>query len=333
MTYPVSIKSTQPDNTLEVRWGVNNVCNFSCRYCFPDSNARTHPTIDNISLLVNSFNHLFDQYTKKLGKTNFHFFITGGEPTLWKNFGIFLKEIKKDNIYISVVSNASRSVRWWNTYGKFIDNAVLSFHIKDSNIDHHIEVADILYEQGKKVTVPVLMDPNQWDDCVAAINYMKNNSKHSWFIEAKPVVDTELVKIEYNNSQLIYLEKELKRLPNLFWFSKNIKLLTNYNIRYPRSIATLDNGKKIQAGNSTYINNGYTNFRGWNCNINQEAIYVSWNGDIKGSCGQILFGKTKSYNILNDNFIKQELPINISSICSMNSCTCQPDTHVTKSKL
>jgi organic radical activating enzyme len=333
MIYPVSIKSTQPDNILEVRWGVNNICNFSCRYCFPDANARTHPTIDNIELLVNNFNHLFDQYKRKLDKTDFHLFITGGEPTLWKNFGTFLKEIKKDNIYISVVSNASRSLRWWNAYGKFIDNAVLSFHIKDVNIDHHIAVADTLHEQGKKVTVPVLMDPDRWDDCISAIDYMKNNSKHSWFIEAKPVVDTELVKIKYNNSQLIYLEKELKRLPNLFWFSKNIKLLTNYNIRDPRSIATLDNGKKLQAGNSTYINKGYTNFRGWNCNINQEAIYVGWNGDIKGSCGQILFGKTKSYNILNDDFIKQDLPINISSICSIDNCTCQPDTHVTKYKL
>lgn len=334
MTYPVKITSNQPDNVLEIRWDPNNTCNFACRYCFPGANENTHKTPEDVDLLVSNFRHLFNQYNKQLNKNRFHFMIGGGEPTLWKNFGRFLYEIKQQHdVYTSVISNGSRTLRWWQEYGQYIDNAILSFHVAQADLDHHILVADTLYQQGKKVTVLVLMDPACWDDCVNAIEYMKQHSKCPWFIEAKTIVDTDLVKITYTTEQQHFLNTELKRMPSIFWFLKNIQLVIAGSIKRYKSTAILDSGRKLLARSSTYINNGFTNFKGWECNIGVESVYVSWNGSIQGACGQYLFSSVSAFNILDQDFVKQFNCDIVSSVCQIDVCNCLPETHISKFSL
>jgi organic radical activating enzyme len=327
MSYPVSIKNTQPTETIEIRWCPTNKCNFSCWYCFPNSNTGTHGAPNDLNLITKHFKHIFDSYKTYLGKDKFHFVITGGEPTLWSDFGKFLKDIKQDNIYLTVISNASRTLRWWKEYGKFIDNATLSYHISQADIDHHIEVADELYSQGIKVTVLVLMDPNRWEDCVNAISYMKLHSKHRWFIEAKHITDVD--SINYTNEQQSFLKKEIKQLPSPIWFVKNIKLLTNGTIRKYRSIADMADGTKLKATSATYLAHEYTNFKDWECSIGQEAIYINWDGTVSGSCGQPLFG-SNYYNILDNSFIDEFVPNYTKTVCGSTMCSCLPDTHITK---
>lgn len=312
--YPVSIVSKQPNNVVEIRWSANNVCNFNCHYCFPEAHARTHATTENLNLIIKNFNHLFAEY-RKIGRNKIKFVITGGEPTLWTNFGKFLKGI--DNVHVSVVSNGSRTLRWWKTYAQYIDNAILSFHINQANIDHHIAVADELFSQGKKVTVLVLMDTTKWNECVDSINYMKTHSKYDWFIETKPIIG-----VTYSGKQKEYLKKELKRHPGIIWFLKNLDL------QVTKSVAILNTGKKINARSSTYINLGYDNFKGWNCNIGIESIYIHWDGELKGTCGQHPFG---SVNILDEKFTESFSPTFKPSTCQISKCSCLPETHITKS--
>ena len=331
MTYPIKIKSTQPNNVLEIRWDPNNTCNFSCRYCFPGANANTHKTLDDVDLLVTNFQHMFDHYAKHLNKTQFNFIIGGGEPTLWKNFGVFLGKIKsRHNIYTTVISNASRTLRWWADYAPYIDNAVLSFHAAQGNLDHHIAVADVLYQKGKKVTVLVLMDPNCWDQCIDVVNYMKQHSKYPWFIETKTIVDTSILTVKYTANQKEYLKTEIKRIPNIFWFIKNIRLLLSKAVKRHKSVATLNTGIKLFARSSTYINKNFIKFKGWNCNIGLESVYINWDGSIKGSCGQTLFNLNSSFNILDQNFVINFNPLLVSSTCQMNVCNCLPETHISK---
>jgi organic radical activating enzyme len=327
MTYPINIVSTKPQDTLDISWDITNVCNFACHYCFPEANAGTHKVIDDIDLLVTNFTHLVTQYKTKLGKEKIHLKIGGGEPTLWKDFGELISKLKdNNNLYLSIISNASRTLRWWNEYGNLIDNAILSFHINSADINHHIAVADILTRLGKKVTVLVLMDSTRWNDCISAIEYMKVHSKERWFIEAKTVIgDT------YTTEQTTYLLDEIKRMPSPMWFIKNIGLVADGIIRRHQSVATLDDGSKLNARSSAYISRGWNDFTGWKCNIGLESVYIKWTGEIKGACGQQLYGIDYTFNILDKDFIKKYNPEFKSAICNQSSCVCLPETHVTKS--
>lgn len=335
MTYPVKIKSTRRRDILEITWDLTNLCNFHCRYCFPGANDGDYKVTADLDLLANNFTHLSKQYKEKLKKDRIHLKFGGGEPTLWKNFGEFLIKLKEqnNNLYIGIISNGSRTLRWWKEYGHLIDNANLSFHIAEADVDHHIAVADTLAKLGKKVTVLVLMDPERWDDCVAAVERMKRTCKEKWFIEVKTIVDTPNSKIVYTDEQREYLIKEIKQMPKITWFIKNINLLFNGMVRRYQSIATLDDGSILKAGASGYVARGWDRFTGWDCDIGLETLYIKWDGSIKGSCGQIIYGLDYSYNILDTDFIKKYNPEFKSSICQQQFCNCLPETHTSKFSL
>ena len=342
--WPIEILSTQNKEVLEVIWSPNNVCNFHCRYCFPGANHGNHKSPLDVNLVIKNFNHMLAKYKEKLGKTKIHFKISGGEPTLWKDLDKFIEGIKeKNDVYLTLISNGSRTLRWWQQKGHLIDNVTLSFHTSEANVDHHIDVADIMFSLGKKTTVLVLMDPTNWDTCIEKIEYMKRNSKHKWFIQAAEVIEPTHVLIGknvevknnerlYTNEQKQFMKNSLKRIPNIFWFIKNFNLFKK-EIRIFESIAILNDSTKERARPQYYINKNYNKFYGWSCDIGLELVFINWDGEIKGSCGQKIYGNKFSYNILDENFCDKFNPEFKPVICSISNCFCQPETHISKKKV
>jgi len=341
MNKVIKIVSNQKDNILEVRWMVNNVCNYNCRYCWPGSHDGSFKSPENIDQIIDNFDHMFTYYKTHLNKTRFHLKVGGGEPTLWKDLGYFIEQLKKrHNIYFTVISNGSRTLRWWKEYGHLIDNATLSYHVAEANPDHMIAVADTLYELGKKTSVKVLMDPNLWDESVRVLEYMKT-SKHSWFLTATEVIEPEHVasnvieivdenKKRYTPEQRSYFKNALKRMPGWSWIFKNIKLLIGGEIKLFESTAYLDNGTTIKARPETYILNGWNNFKGWSCNIGLESVYIHWDGEVVGSCQETLYGLDYRYNILDSNFVQNFHPDLKPIVCNQNNCFCGTETHISK---
>jgi organic radical activating enzyme len=324
-----NIKTNINSTKLVIGWDPTNVCNFKCQYCHPGANAATDRAPSNLELVVNNFRFMLDEYTKKLGKTKFHFMIAGGEPTLWKDLGKFIVLIKEyHNVYVTIVSNGSRTLRWWEEYGHMVDDAHLTHHLEQGDVEHITKVADILYAKGAKTTVKVLMHPELWDQGIDNISYMKANSKHPWFIQTAKVIGD----IVYTESQIKYIDSDLKRLPNFMWFWKNRKLLKS-EINLFDSTARTSTNTKLYARPGYYINNNLNNFNGWSCNIGLDRVYIGWAGNLSGTCGVKLFGANEYYNILSDQF-KLEFKINsIPAICQSDKCWCKPETHLSKSDL
>jgi len=284
---------------------------------------------------------MFTYYKTHLGKHRFHLKVGGGEPTLWRDLGYFIETLKKKHdIYFTVISNGSRTLRWWQQYGYLIDNATLSYHVAQADVDHMIAVADILYQLGKKTSVQVLMDPYLWDESVAALDRMKL-SKHRWFITASEVIETEPViygtipivdanKKSYTPEQRKYFKHALKRIPGWTWIIKNVKLLLGGEIKLYESTAYLNDGTTMKAQPETYIANGWNKFQGWSCNIGLESVYIHWNGDVVGSCQERLYGLDYCHNILDQDFISQFHPELKSVVCHRTDCYCGTETHISK---
>lgn len=331
MTKVYKIVSKKPDNILEIAWDPSNLCNFKCRYCFYGCNFGTHKNPNNLNLIIENFKHLMTQYSERLAKTKFHFVVAGGEPTLWKDLEKFIEKIKEEHtVYFSLISNGSRTLRWWQEYAHLIDNVHLTHHIAQGDVEHIIKVADILYRSNVKTTVKVLMDQLHWDQGIADIQHMKSSSQHPWFISVAKVIEgTDTVSVEYTDEQLLFLKTELKRIPSLSWFWKNRNLLTE-DMRLWDSVAYLENGNKKNARPGTYINNNLNNFKGWNCSIGLERIYIGWTGNISGSCQAKLYGLDYYYNILENNFKDKFNLLPNSTVCPFDLCNCMPETHVSK---
>lgn len=341
---PIKIVSTQKENILEIRWTPNNICNFKCRYCFEGSNTGEYKSPNNLDLVIKNFNFMLKQYKEKLGKTRIHLKIAGGEPTLWRDLDIFIRRIKEENeVYLSLITNGSRTLRWWKEHGHMVDNVHLTHHVLQGDLDHTMQVADVMYEFGKKITVKVLMDLECWDQCIEAVEYLKNNSKNRFMVQVAEVIEPETSNImniravtgkdlKYTEDQKKYMSKGLKRFPGLWWLWKNKNLITSGEIRLYESIATLEDGSKIKAKSETYINKNWNTFKGWKCNIGIEGIFIDFAGKITGACNERIYGLNFDYNILDDDFTEKFVLNPVPTICTKYNCACTPENHISKSK-
>lgn len=321
----VNIKSTQPHDLLKIRWCVNNVCNYKCRYC--TSHDGTHRSPKDLDLIVKNFNHLFDHYSSQLRKNKFELEISGGEPTLWAELGEFISQIKsRKGVDIQIISNGSRTLRWWQQYASLASKINFSLHPAHADLDKFIDVVDSVVEQGVDATVMVLMDPSIWDQCVHTIEYLKQYRKRSWAIEARPLFSIPGVPVSYSNEQSKYLQGSFKALPNFKILLKNL-----HKIKLSESKAEYESGKIVRADPTFYSTNQYTDFQGWSCHMPVENIYIHWDGYLQGSCGQQIY--TNTYNILSENFDEDFKPFLGAVICSRKQCLCQPEQHISKFKL
>ena len=326
---PIKIISTQESDTLHVRFFPTDICNFNCSYCFPESHNEKYRYPKNIDTVVKNFRILFDLYKDKLNKTKFHLMLAGGgEPTMWPHIEQFCKEIKEHhNVYTTIITNGSRTVRWWKDNMSYFDDVVLSTHSEFVDIDHQCAVGDLLYEAGVKVTGLMLMDAKKWDICVGMVERMKQ-SKQPWFIETKAVIDAPGHGIDvYSEEQIEYLKVGIKRLPNSEW------LLTRLSdMRMHESVVLFDNGTAKVAKPHDIIVNKWNYFKGWSCDVALETLLILPSGSVTGSCQAPIF-VGEPINLFSETF-EQEFKANVyfkPVICPMNRCGCQPETHVSKS--
>jgi len=327
MTSLLKIVNIQEQEYIAITYFPTDICNFDCSYCFPGSHPAKFRYRDDIDFVIDNFRKLFEFYKDKFNKTKIYLEIAGGgEPTLWPHLVKFCTEIRKEHdVYIQLTCNGSRTIRWWKTIIPYIDEVILSYHNEYTDIKHYMEVADLIWENGKKITAMVLMDAPNWDKCLADIETMKQ-SKYSWFILAKEVVIAPGHDIEScTEEQLKFLSQPAQRLPESDYILKN-----RNDFKMVESIAIYPDDKIVPANANYYLINKLNYFTGWKCNVVSEKITIFPSGNISGSCN-IKFNvdlNLYSTDLLNDlkNIDRPYI------ICDRDCCACQPDTHITKWK-
>lgn len=310
----------QDPKTLRIEYMIGNTCNYKCWYCFKGSNEGEYRWHNDLEFITKNLFHLLDYY-KKFGKERFEIHIVGGEPTLWPDLGKFAQSIKENyNSWISISTNGSRTIRWWEEYGKYFDDVMISVHHEYADLDHLIKVADTVFKQGPVVNAMVLMDPFAWDKCIEIIDKLKH-SKYRWFINAMEVMDET---ISYTPDQLKFISKPVKRFPNPFWLIKKLKNLK----RDPKVV--FENGKTKTVNRNWIGLNKQNHFKGWLCNIGVDNLYIDKDGRITGACRTVLF---ENYNLHDEDFVKKFNPIIKPKICDVEFCGCQPEQLLNKIKI
>jgi organic radical activating enzyme len=324
---PIRIISTQESEVLKVSFFPTDICNFNCSYCFPGSHDERYRYPKNVDLVIANFRKLFDVYTQKMNKRKFDLMIAGGgEPTMWPGLEKFCKEIKESHdVYITIITNGSRTLRWWKENSLYFDNAVLSCHHEHVDINHHISVGDLLFEAGLKVTALMLMDAKHWDKCVNYVEQMLT-SVHPWYIQTKEIIDAPGHGMDvYTPKQLEYITDSIKRMPDSNWLLKRL-----HEMKLHQSVVLFDNNTAAAAQSHTILTNEWNKFQGWTCNVGFETISINASGQVlAGSCQMNSFdGKT--INVFSENFDPDITTKQI--ICPLHHCSCQPDTHISKFK-
>lgn len=320
----IRIESNIPSEILRIELFLSNVCNYNCWYCFPGYHEGDSlwPKFETI---VDSLSHIINHYKIFLNKTKINLHIIGGEPTLWKDFGKFVKYFKEfHNCIISMSSNGSRTLRWWNDYGHYVDHVMLSCHNERVDADHIKCVADLLYTKNVTVNGMVLMDPLNWNKCMEIVHSLKN-SKYFWPITCLEVHNNIS---NYTQEQKDFLKKPVKRYPEINYWLRCEKL--------PRVKPTIyfnDGTSKTVEKNWLSLNK-QNYFTGWECNIGVDTFFIDKNGNVRGGCGEPLYNLDYKFNIYDIDFVDKFKPRAIPTVCKkVGVCDCQPETNTRKQSL
>ena len=151
----VRYERKQP-NVIVVDWMLGNVCNYKCHYCFPFANNETKK-VPPLEIFEHNLNYLIDKI-KENGLTPY-FVLSGGEPTVYNQILDLLRIIKDNNFRSLMVTNASRTVNWWQKNIDLIDDVYISYHPQYKNEKHILEVIKTL--KDKHITTTLMASPRK----------------------------------------------------------------------------------------------------------------------------------------------------------------------------
>lgn len=258
-------------NYFGINWALTTKCNYRCTYCHPDlyNGKIKTPNYDKITGFVDQ---IFAYCDSKGLKPFFEY--AGGEVTYLKWFGDLLDYINQRGGLVSIISNASSSLDWWEKNINALHGACLSFHIEGvKSNEHFIQVAEIAAKSPTtNAHVNVMMLPERFEECLQFAENLKSRvacsialqplyhgfggggitGKHSYTEEQE-----EIMKTFRGNPQH-------KEIPE------------------PRGsvMVTMDSGEVVKKSTFDLLVEEQTNFTGWDCYAGIENIVVTFQGDI-----------------------------------------------------
>lgn len=318
----VKIENSHPQQ-LQLYCDFSNVCNYKCWYCFPDSNTGTHPWPDanivkeNLVALINKYNN-----STVITEVELHFL--GGEPTLWRELGDVIEHVAKNTqCKIKLFTNGSRTMRWWREYAQYFEYICLSIHHERVDIEHIIELSEMLYEQDILFETSVLMDHTNWDKCVALIDRLMATDK-DWPVLAKALYLDGVSN--YTEEQKEYISIQPRRKYN---DPEKIKRIPQKSYR-----AHFDDGTVEEFKNDSYFSLNHINyFKGWKCDLGINFLYINRDGNVTGTCNQKLFGLDGYYNMYDPEFKNKFNPTFKSVVCEQHICMCAGEAALPKIKV
>ncbi len=317
----VTNEDFETSDVLRVCFQLGNICTYDCSYCGDGNKNGTHkwPEFSIVENLVLEIDRIYKAapYNKK----EIIFEYLGGEVTLWKDFEKLLILVYELGNKSWLITNGIRSLRWWEEYGKYFDLITLSAHLEFCDIEHLCDVGNILINNNVLAYIGVLMYPPKWNECLAAIEYIKENSKCSCFTKTLvKTTDDDTFGNEwgYTNEELDYIKKNtiiikgsIKENEFLFW--RNSKT---------REIQIRDS----EIGLAFRENNFYN----WKCYAGIDTLYLENNGDVR--VGAMCRPVPPLGNWKKDDVSTIKWPFE-PVICKYLQCNCGHDLRARKFKI
>ena len=304
-----------------VDWMLHNRCTYNCSYC-PPLNKNGIDSWLNLSTL-DKFCDTLENYVLKLNpQYKIQVLFTGGEPTVWKDFGNLITTLSSRGWILSVNSNGSRSKDWWIRYADKFSQIILSYHSEFVNDEDFIDKLKICENSTwTSVNLMINSDLQYFQKTIDIANKIKKETKY---------VSMYYYKIQKNfGGQDIdvsdYTVEQLNIINNLqdytaFFPNNYKKILNKYNVLY-------ENGKIEELDVLKLLNNGMVNFKDWECHVGLESIFIDAKGNLsRGTCR---VGSSMGNIFKPDEILWPIEPI----ICPYTWCGCVTDIKNTKNKI
>ena len=295
-----------------VEWTLGNKCTYACSYCpeiLHDGSAGWHDH-EKLTAFLDACQ---DHYVNKLGRDEVIVQYTGGEPTVYPKFKELVRHAKDRGIRQSIISNGSRTARFWRETAPLLDKVHLSYHGEFAEPDHFVEISEII----GKVTdlhINMLMIPGRFDEFLGIAARLRDACPDA-NIQLKPL------QINFGSEIYPYSEAERKILDTMHGFVTTAPRFRGYPVGQLK--ATNRDGSEFFTVSNDIILAEANRFPGWSCNIGIDTLNVDMWGYIYGGLCRV--GGCHG-NIYKGGY---RLPVDPVT-CNKDWCTCHLDVMVTK---
>ena len=317
------------NNEFNIQFTVSNQCNYSCKYCPPKLSSWSTPLIP-IETYIRFFKDLIADNPEIMDYEKRFVGLTGGEPTIYPGIDNLIDFFKENNFNISLDTNGSAKMDFWEKNLSKINMTNLSVHPRYANFNHILQVVKLGIQKQSVVKVAILMDPEYWERAHEAINFFKENNvpimefkglifRHD--IESKEDKRKQNYYDSYTKEQMDWIKN------NTYHSNINLKMINpNYQTRSAYVIYEDDKKEKFlgQKLQSQELNK----FLGFKCYAGSNNISVKWDGTIRAAhCGvkDIAFGSLLENPNLKIKLFKEPI------ICRLKKCSCVSDMRIRKS--
>ena len=255
-----------------VNWCLGNTCNYSCSYC-PDVLHDGSNKWPDIEVIKDFILKVKNQHPNK----KLYFEFTGGEVTLYKNFVELCEFCRDQEVRVGMISNGSRTLRWWNEHAHLFDHVCLSFHPEEADAEHYLAVAKVL-ENRFRLHLNIMMSPEKFDYCYSVAERATALTNTS--IALQPlIVDFGDTLYEYTDEQRAVFDNQWNLIGSKIKWTKRME-----NYRGSMRIITEEgNGPTVPP--HEFISRGINNWYGWKCYAGVEQLIVEQDGSIhRGWC-------------------------------------------------
>lgn len=297
--------------TVLVDWMLGNACNFACSYCpaaLHDGSIRWQDPDAALDLCRQLARHYADARGKDVWLQ-----FTGGEPTMHPHIVRLLEQASGLGFSVSLISNASRTLRFWRKISDFLDAAILTYHNEFAELDHLIAVGNILTER-MNVHVNATMHPDRFDRALHEVRSIRAKLPGAT-ISLKPLrVDFGDVLYGYTKAQ--------RRI-----MADGLPTSVPHGGATPRATMTCTDasGRCETLRANQFVLRGLNRWQGYRCNIGIESLRVR--GD--GTVSRAVCGVGGDIGRLGGAVTLPAAPI----VCTAPSCACIADILVTKARL
>lgn len=306
------------NNSFDVVWDLGRRCTYACTYCGPHHSNKTSPnaSLDVLKHTLDGvveYAHLYSQYRSKPKQVTLAF--TGGEPTINPDFFNFIEYCNKKypDVRTNVTTNGCYTTKKCQQIIDNINSCTVSYHAEASAIEKTIVKNNIIAMKAADYNFKVnhMFHKDYFDECVELAH---------WFDEIgvkytpRVIGDSGNPQDVEDGSAHIYNEEQLQWFKD-YW-SRGKKEAVNKKAKSCEMAQNI--GRPCCAGRNlelciddewtqgSFVPN--TNFKGWNCMINWDFLFINseldgvWHHqtcqvNLDGEIGPI--GKASRFDLIN----------------------------------
>lgn len=262
-------QSSEFENNFLINWYLGNTCSYSCSYCPPWLNDGSQPWGD--FNVIKAFCDKMIEQVPKHKKIIIEF--TGGEVTMWKDYAKLCHYLRSRGITISMITNGSRTLRWWEENYTAFSVVNMSYHTEFANREQFMELSKFLITH-LDLRVFVMTPAEKVDECV---EIGKELSNMGISVSLKPLTENLVGELFET-----YTEEILQKM-NVF-NSVAAEQLKGVNTKSDSVSIRADMVKRTIGGTSSHvhlvelISNRENTWYGWECYAGVEQIVIDSDG-------------------------------------------------------